>query len=122
MGYHSTVVIGIHHSVIALDLISTLIPECLKECDFVDVGTARYWKLYEWKWYSSYPEIQAIEALFKELDELDPVTISDAGEDSTVHPFGAVRVGEEFGDTQTWGDPDDYEIYINQSISSPIPT
>ena len=34
--------------------------------------------------------------------------------------FGAIRLGEEFGDYEQWGDPYEYDLQLGQSIESPV--
>lgn len=108
MGYRSNVVIGITKEVMARDLISPEIPVVLKTPSEARMATAHngfvYFVIEDWKWYSTYEEVQAIEAWFDSMDELE---------------FGAIRMGEEFGDVQIWGCPSDFDIYSNQWISSP---
>ena len=119
MGYRSDVVIAVHKSVLASDLVNPIIPKCLKEQPHHDTKDARYWVIEGWKWYDSYPEILEIEEFFKHLDE-EFARIPDSDSPGyTNGVYGAIRIGEEFGDSDTWGDPSDYEIYVNQSIDYP---
>lgn len=106
MGYTSTIVIGVKKEVLARDLIKPEIPNCLKEIGHKineQIGAA-YWELDSWKWYSTYDEIQKIEAWFASMDEEE---------------FGAIRIGEDADDYQKWGSPYDFDIYLNRYISFP---
>lgn len=109
MGYRSTIVIGIDKQVLARDLLTKEIPDCLKrESKYIDEDAGIvYWRLEDWKWYPDYKDIQAIEHWFDDI--LD-------GEE-----FGAMRLGEEQTDIETWGDPYKFGIELNQHIDSPIP-
>ena len=106
MGYTSTIVIAVKKEVLARDLIKPEIPNCLKEIGHKinkDLDAA-YWELDSWKWYSTYAEIQEIEAWFHAMDWEE---------------FGAIRLGEDDNDSQTWGSPYDFDICINRWISFP---
>lgn len=106
MGYTSTIVIAVKKEVLARDLIKPEIPSCLKEIGHKineQIGAA-YWELDSWKWYSTYAEIQEIEKWFDSMEYED---------------FGAIRLGEDDNDSQTWGSPYDFDICINRWISHP---
>lgn len=120
MGYTSTVIIAIHKSILAQDLVNPIIPTCLKNEEFSDEDPhIRYWEL-SWKWYAAYQEIQEIEAMFEKLQELPPLTETDEDGRTYDQPiFGALRLGEELGDIQTWGDPDHFDIYVSQTVNYP---
>mgnify|MGYP000715803516 FL=1 len=112
MGYRSDVVIAVHKQVLAMDLINPVIPEILKQQEFTDIEGTRYWHIDQWKWYSDYPEIRSIENMFSTLEKL--------AEENNLSLFGAIRLGEEFGDHEEWGDPYEYGIQLNQSIERPM--
>lgn len=109
MGYRSDVVIAVNAEVRARHLIAPCIPSTLMDDDDVvkqeGPNGALYFSISHWKWYSSYPEVQEIEAWFASMPEED---------------FGAMRIGEDDNDTETWGSPYDFDIYLSRSISSPI--
>lgn len=107
MGYRSNLIIAVKKEILAQDLIDPLIPAVLKNQEHNDHNGVRYWVIEQWKWYGSYPEIQQIEAFFEKLP---------------VEQFGAVRIGEELNDVQTWGDPWEMGIEVLQSISCPVAT
>lgn len=121
MGYASTIVIAVHKSVVAHDLVNPLFPKCLREAGYSDEDDdARYWRFSYWKWYSSHSEIQEIEAMFKLLDGFPQISIpSKDGSIIQWSAYGAIRIGEEYGDTQSWGDPRNFRIYINHSLEYP---
>lgn len=106
MGYTSTIVIAVKKEVIARDLIDPKIPACLKEIEYKanDQIGAVYWELDSWKWYSTYQEVQEIEAWFNSMEFED---------------FGAIRLGEDDNDSQAWGSPYDFDMHINRWISHP---
>jgi len=106
MGYTSTIVIAVKKEVIARDLIDPQIPKCLKEIEYKinDQIGAAYWELDSWKWYHTYQEVQEIERWFDSMEFED---------------FGAIRLGEDDNDSQTWGSPYDFDICINRWISHP---
>lgn len=106
MGYRSDLVIGVKKTVLARDLLSNEIPPVFKKLPRFDTEDAVYWKIKDWKWYTSYPEIQEIEHWF--------VSVLDSEE------FGAIRLGEDYEDVQTWGSPWNFEIGVYRHIDSPI--
>lgn len=109
MGYRSEIVIGIHHDVLTHDLISGFIPACIKEEEYSDHADDdneycfRFYMLEGWKFYRDNEDVEAILKWFEKMDELEL-------------KYGAMRMGEEFGDIETWGDPDHFNIYAAQSI------
>jgi hypothetical protein len=105
MGYQSDIVIAIRKSIVAEDLISPCIPAVIKELNSASTDEAVYYFIEGWKWYTSYPEVQEIEAWFESMDYED---------------FGAMRIGEDDNDTETWGSPYEFEIYLSRSISAPV--
>lgn len=105
MGYRSDIVIGVNKTVLARNLITSEIPKCLfNETQREDKDTV-YWILEGWKWYSDYSEVRQIEAWFDSMEEDE---------------FGAIRVGEDTDDTQHWGCPHDFEIYVHHYVQCPI--
>lgn len=118
MGYRSDIAIAVHKKIIALDLINPIIPEVLKKEPYKDNMYTRYWFLSGWKFYDSYPEVRAIQEFFDALDEMEQIELPNAT--YTFAPYGALRIGEDDDDVQIWGDPNEYQIYLNRSISSPF--
>lgn len=104
MGYRSNIVIAINKKILARDLISPCIPTVLKNEEHQDIEGNRYWVLEQWRWYPDYPKIKQIEDFFGELSDEE---------------FGAVRVGKNDGDVQSWGDPYAFDIEVRTSIHSP---
>lgn len=117
MGYRFDIAIAVHKSIIARDLIDPIIPEVLKEEPFQDIGEARHWLLCGWKFYDSYQEVQDIQNFF---DALDEESIQEPNSTYQYAVYGALRIGEDDDDVQSWGDPQEYQIYLNRSISSPF--
>lgn len=117
MGYRSDIAIAVHKNIIARDLIYPIIPKVLKEEPYKDIGEARYWLLSGWKFYDSYQEIQDIHNFF---DALDEESIQEPNSTYRYAVYGALRIGENDDDVQTWGDPFEYHIRLNRAISSPF--
>lgn len=105
MGYRSDLVIAVRKEVIAADLINPTIPAVIKELNFASTEKVLYYFIEDWKWYSSYPEVQEIEAWFDSMQDED---------------FGAMRIGEDDNDTQTWGSPSEFEIWLSRTIDCPV--
>lgn len=110
MGYRSDVIIAITKEVRTRHLISNEIPACLMNDNSVikearDSDGAFYFRIQGWKWYDSYPEIQEIHAWFESMADEE---------------FGAMRMGEDDDDNQTWGNPYDFDICLNRYLSCPI--
>jgi len=105
MGYRSDVVIAIRKELLAQDLINPNIPAVIKTLSNASTEHAIYYFIKGWKWYESYPEIQEIEAWFESMNFED---------------FGAMRIGENDDDTETWGSPYDFEIYLSRQIAAPV--
>ena len=123
MGYTSTVVIAVRKDTYLKCQLLQNIPRALMELRAEPYGDAMYWEIAGWKWYQDYSEIQAIEAWFDWLadeDENPPPMETFNGKEFQVPVFGALRMGEDMGDTQDWGDPSHFDIYPNQSISVPF--
>ena len=111
MGYTSQVIIAIKKEVLARDLINPEIPKAIKDLDgsVNEVLGCVFYEIQDWKWYQSFPEVQAIEDWFNHMEDIDS---SD---------FGAIRIGEDDGDQQTWGSPYDFDIYVNRYLEYPRP-
>lgn len=103
MGYRSNVAIGVSKEVLAHDLVTQFIPECIKNSVAKDTEESRIYYLEEWKFYDSYDEVKQILHWFKTMDELNL-------------DYGAVRLGEEFGDVETWGDHQAFDISVHQQL------
>lgn len=117
MGYRSDIVIGIHKTILARNLITSEIPKELIELGYSLHDDVAYFKIADWKWYPSYPEVAAIEAWFFALVDEQENLPADA-EVSTL--FGALRIGENDDDVEKWGDPYEFDIGINKSIDFPM--
>ena len=111
MGYGSEIVVGMEKTYY-LEYASTF-PKLLVEYKPETVGECVYWRIPDINWYieNEYPDIQECDSFFNTLAELPY-------KDKRV--FGAVRVGLNFHDTEEWGSPHQYEIFINLGIASPI--
>jgi len=103
MGYRSDILIAVNKKVLARNLIKKEIPDSIGEPTST-TEDAVYYCIYNWKWYDSYPEIRELEAWFDSMEDEE---------------FGVIRIGEDGTDTQEWGQPYDFEIYVNRSLSYP---
>lgn len=106
MGYRSDIVIAINQAVVARNLLTQEIPKSVLECfvrkdDNQTAAPVSYYHLSGWKWNTYYPEAKAIEDWFFSMEDEE---------------FGAMRMGEEMGDVEIWGNPQDYGIFANQFI------
>jgi len=121
MGYRSDLVIAVHGTILAHDLISSIIPRVLKELKSSDVGGIRYWRIEQWKWYREYADVWEIEAFFSFMDTLSPVPChpDDPNTTRTTVPYGAIRIGEDMVDIEEWGSPMDYELFVERNIVAP---
>lgn len=123
MGYTSTVVIAVRKDTYLKCQLLQNIPRALMELTVTAHDKAVYWEIDGWKWYQGYPEIEEIEAWFDWLTDMDenpePLETYN-GAAFPVPVFGALRMGEDMGDIQDWGDPGHFDINPNQSISVPF--
>lgn len=106
MGYRSDIVIAINQAVVTRNLLTQEIPKSVLECfvrkdDNQIAAPVSYYHLSGWKWETYYPEVKAIENWFISMEDEE---------------FGAMRMGEEMGDVEIWGNPQDYGIFANQFI------
>lgn len=105
MGYRSEVCIKFSEQ--AADVLTTAckMNKHLKELvESADQGSIEDHFLYfEYsKWYDSYPEVEAIESILTELDEYD---------------YGFIRIGEEYEDVEERGEPWEYDLSVQRSLS-----
>lgn len=118
MGYRSDVVIAIHKSIMARALITNELPSLLREEPSYQSGDALYWKMEGLKWYSEYKDVIEVEAYFDKLDA-EPCIFDQKEPTFSTCVFGAMRMGEEVEDIETWGQPDQYDISLYQQIDCP---
>lgn len=119
MGYRSDIAIAIHKNIVARDLIDPIIPDALKDEPYSDEEDTRYWYLSGWKWYQEYSDVTSIERFFDLLNEFELQSLNQE-ETHFIAPYGAIRIGEDDDDVETWGDPSYYGIYLSRSIQSPF--
>ena len=119
MGYRSDIVIAIHKTIMARNLITNELPSILKNVAHYQVDNAFYWRLEQWKWNNGYAEIKELEDYFDHLETEDEVDDGGGPHSSYVGVYGAVRAGEEHGDIEEWGVPWDYNISVQVSIDAP---
>lgn len=104
MGYRSTVYLRINAPIVevvqAAAKLDPTLERILKEGkEEFGSDTDYYWDYY--KWYDSYPEVQAIEGMLDELDDDD---------------FGFIRLGEDQGDIESKGMPSEYDMYTSTTV------
>jgi len=104
MGYRSDVVIAISKTIATQDLLTQTIPKCVHKLEksIKDVGI--FYFIEGWKWSDVYPDVDEIINWFDSMDS---------------NQFGARRLGEEPSDTEEWGSPEDFDIYIRTYIEYP---
>lgn len=116
MGYYSDVTIAVTKELYVKAVLLNNIPNALT-CDLKrDTATNVYWQIMGWKWYQSNRVIKEIEDWFEWCEEQSTRTDID----HIVTHYGAIRIGEEYGDRQEWGSPQDFDIYVNHYISDPF--
>ncbi len=101
MGYRSEVYLRIAEPLVevvdAARKLDDTLDKMLSEAQ--DGKTDFHWEGY--KWYDTYPEVQAVESLLEMLQDDD---------------YGFIRLGEEEGDIEQKGYPSDYDMYTNTSV------
>ena len=53
------------------------------------------------KWYDGYKDVDAVMSLLHSLPDED---------------YGMIRIGEEVGDVEYYGEPSEFDMYVNQCI------
>lgn len=114
MGYRSDVTIGITKALYTKAMLLDNIPKALEGVNKLESENNIYWQIEGWKWYESYTEVPDIIEWFNWCNEE-----SEADDTHETH-FGALRLGEEYGDAEEWGNPSDFDIYKDHHISSPF--
>lgn len=105
MGYRSNVVIAIHKTIIARNLVTFEIPTNITNNFVKESEKAHYFLLEQWKWYDECLDVEEIEDYFTHLND-----------ESDYEMYGAVRMGADLGDVEYWGSPHDFDIYAVQDI------
>lgn len=128
MGYRSDVIIAVHRETYTKHFVMGTIPQALNDAQHWKTQDACYWHLDSWKFYPRYPDVAEILAWFDALDEeLDVVVpFNRRDREGNIVPatrpqtaFGAMRLGEERGDVEEWGQPDEYDIFHSEYIDFP---
>ena len=107
MGYRSDIVIALKQEVITRNLLTNEIPKQVlenfnrKDENADNSSPVYYYYLNGFKWYTEYPEVLAVEDWFNSMD---------------YEEFGAMRLGEDYGDVEYWGNPTEFNIYFRQHI------
>jgi len=112
MGYRSQLIIGIEkNQYVECALITQTIPKLLQEYQPRAWGDVMYWAIPDIKWYDDFPDVVECEEFFEMLNDL-PYKDEQS--------FGAIRIGEDDDDTQEWGTPHQFEIYVRRDICCPL--
>lgn len=128
MGYRSTAKFAVRKDVYLKCQLLQNLPSVLQELEAVPYNDCLYWEIESWKWFSSYPEVAEMESWFEWLEDEteNPPTKIERFRDKDNLPvysehaaFGAIRLGEDPGDIQEWGSPNDFDLYVASCINSP---
>ena len=117
MGYRSDIVIGVGKEVLVRHLLSPCIPSALMNEPYTTIDDVVYWRLEGWKWYEGYDEVIEILDFFRLLDNWLDEGVEKYLNETHVSLYGALRIGEDDDDMETWGCPGDFDIYLERSIS-----
>ena len=120
MGYVSDVRFAVRKDIYLKCQLLQNLPAPLAEFEATPYEDSLYWFIGGWKWYQSFPDVQAMENWFSWLadEEENPPEKNKHGHEKAA--FGGIRVGEDYGDVETWGTPGDFDIYVNTVIDSPV--
>lgn len=116
MGYYSTAVVVMTKELYVKCQLLQNIPEVMKDHPPKEHDTNIYWKLPHWKWYDGYPQIMELRAWFGWLEDESENPIGP--EQGAI--FGALRLGENNDDEESWGEPGHFDVYTNTFISDPF--
>ena len=128
MGYTSTVKFAVRKDVYLKCVLLQNFPAALQELKAVPYKDCLYWEIECWKWYTNYPEVAEMESWFEWLEDEteNPSTQVELYRDKDNLPvytshaaFGAIRLGEDHGDIQEWGSPNDFDLCVVTYIDSP---
>lgn len=114
MGYRSDIYIAIRKEVFAFDLLVACIPEALKNEKFTEHNGAMYCILEGWKWFSDYPEVRDIEEFFDFIEETPLPELNEWDR------YGAIRIGEDDDDCQSWGEPHAFGMFMSRTVNLPF--
>jgi hypothetical protein len=122
MGYRSNIIVALHKNIMARNLVTNELPSFFKYAIPEQFEDSFYWKFEGYKWYPSYPEIEAMETYFTKLEnETKHTSKCDDDCENRAHIlFGAIRIGEGDDDTEDWGIPRIFGIEVNHSVDSPV--
>ena len=126
MGYYSSVVIGVDKETYAGSiLLLRNLPKLLIETPGVNIRNGMFWRLGNIKWYDDIPDVKEVLEYFdlllileetaRQKEKLKPVK-----EREQIYLYGAIRIGEDNNDIESWGDPDEFGIYFEKTITAPI--
>lgn len=117
MGYRSDLLIAITKKAYSVASRSTTIPVLLQEFECLSDSGVLYWKIESIKFYPEYDQVKELQAFFKRLNYLNA-----EGETSINGgpSFGALRLGDDGTDSESWGQPNDFELYIQRELVAPV--
>lgn len=121
MGYRSNIIIGLHKTIMARNLVTNELPKFFKYEIPQQCGDSFYWKFEAYKWYVSFPEIAEMEAYFELLEQeaTKHQECEQNSENQKESLFGAIRLGEGDDDEEEWGNPTAFGIESLSSLDSP---
>jgi hypothetical protein len=123
MGYRSQIAIAVDKHIITQDLIHPLIPPVLRfeeERKITDAGC--FWVLEDWKWYDSDSDVRDILRFFEEMDDIPRFTYKTDKfhlVEYTQAAYGAIRIGEDDDDSEYWGSPEEFDMYMERNLITP---
>jgi len=119
MGYRSEVVIAVRKEVKAWALIANKPwPKAFNDADEFTGATAIYYR-FDWvKWSDEFNDVAEVNHFLAALDEECPeIQDPDVARNYQVSTFGFLRVGEELGDVETYGDPSEFNLWAHTVIA-----
>ena len=116
MGYRSIGYLAIDKMVVnRMKVLGTPLPEIVVnhfEETFSESMDAYYYAFCGLKMYPGYPDVDELMAFMQNLN--DEPTDTHRAE----HAY--IRAGEDFGDVEMMGDCSEYELYTEQTVTSPV--
>lgn len=116
------IVIAIHKEAFTKYILNNEIPRLLRHVDGKSYEDALYWRFQDIEWNSTQNEIVEF---FSALEDESQVNIYVTQPGQVKVPlysktcYGALRLGDDEGDFESWGAPEDYNIRFIREISVP---
>jgi hypothetical protein len=105
MGYRSNVAIAVTKEIYTEKFLTQKLPRAFNETDETFTTTLGYYFIWlNLKWYDDFNDVREVMDFLGSLD----------GED-----YGYIRIGEEYDDIETRGDPYRFDMSPEISISTP---